>query len=122
MPSLRGLTESTAANLIALAVLALGAGLLSLLDFSVPVWIVLVALAGGLLGGYRLGRVVTEDKDLLDFHAEHLGDAILTLREILDGQLQNVSLRSLWSEEFSRRLASALPSCLARMYGFPYSS
>lgn len=99
MRFLRGLTESTVANLAAVGVLALGAWLLSRLDASVPLWIVPVAFALGLaIGWLRSHLVAGSEDDLLGFHAEHVGDAILTLREILDGQLGRVSF-----EEFVER-------------------
>lgn len=98
MRFLRGLTENTLANLVAVGVLALGAWFLSRLDFSIPLWVTLVILAVGLGIGYRWGRPISGEADLLGFHAEHLGDAILTLREILDGQLRHVTF-----EEFVER-------------------
>ena len=87
MPFVRGVAQ----NVVAALVLILGTWLLSHLDASVALWVLFVVLVVSAILGYQFGHAMRVGEDLAGYHAEHLTEITLTLREIMAGQLKDVS-------------------------------
>lgn len=94
MPSLRGIIEGVVGSAVFLGLSAL----ISRFDVAVPVWVLFagVVLAAG--AGFFVGRLIPRSGDLAGYHADHFGEMMLTLRELLGGTLLGVTF-----EEFIER-------------------
>lgn len=87
MPSLKGVLE----GLIVAAIVAVIGWLISRLDASVPLWILFAVVVIAALAAAFIGVRLPRPQDLAGYHADHLGEIILTLREILARKLVGVS-------------------------------
>lgn len=95
MPSLRGISENVVAGLIVLVIAAVASGLLSLLDASVPLWVVPAVATVFAGGAFLLGQLSGLGEDLASYHADHVGEVILTFQQFLAGKLPGISVADL---------------------------
>jgi GAF domain-containing protein len=65
--------------------------LASRIDSSISLWIFTAAIVTVGYLALRLGALIPRAGDLAGYHADHLGEIILTLREVLEGKLQEIS-------------------------------
>lgn len=79
-----------AEGLLTSAIFAFALWLLSRLDASVPLWVLVAALVLVVVA-FLVGRRVPRAEDLIGYHADHLGDIVLTLRDLLAQTLTGVS-------------------------------
>jgi GAF domain-containing protein len=84
-------------GVIGSAIFALILWLISRLDASVPLWVLFLVLVL-LLVAFSVGHRVPRSEDLIGERADHLGEIILTLRDLLAGKLRGVTF-----EEFIER-------------------
>jgi GAF domain-containing protein len=82
MPS----TREVVANLFATAIVAALLWLVSHVDAPIQLWVLLLVAVVVALVAYGVGRSKRKEDNLLGHQAEHLGEAILTLREFAGGR------------------------------------
>jgi GAF domain-containing protein len=97
VPSLRGISENTIGGLLGLGLLAAAAWGISHVDAPVALWVLFVAAAVAVVGGFRFGKFWRIGDNLLGYQSDLLGEAILALRDVISGKI-NVSF-----EEFIER-------------------
>ena len=95
MPSLKGIGEGLIATALWVGGSALAAFAVSRLDARVDLWVVPLSVGAALAVGVLLGRRAT--RSLAGYQADLFADAVLTLKQILVGEL------ALSFEEFVER-------------------
>lgn len=84
---MRGIWENVVGGALATLAVAVAVWAASRFDVPVPLWLVLIVGACGLVFGMGLGRLFRYGEDLAGYQADLVADAILGLREVIAGKL-----------------------------------